>query len=79
MSEAVTTFPGQTLVRPLSLRRRITDHVMTGAAVLTVVIVLAPLVAIFGYVVYRGVGAINRSELEQASTLLSLAAIAWEA
>jgi phosphate transport system permease protein len=32
---------------------------MTGAAVLTVVIVLLPLVAIFGYVVYRGVGAIN--------------------
>jgi len=65
MSEAVTTFPGQTLVRPLSLRRRITDHVMTGAAVLTVVIVLAPLVAIFGYVVYRGVGAINWAFLTQ--------------
>jgi phosphate transport system permease protein len=47
------------------LRRRITDHVMTGAAVLTVVIVLAPLVAIFGYVVYRGVGAINWAFLTQ--------------
>jgi len=65
MSEAVTTLPGQTLVRPLSLRRRITDRVMTGAAVLTVVIVLAPLVAIFGYVVYRGVGAINWAFLTQ--------------
>jgi len=65
MSEAVTTLPSQTLVRPLSLRRRITDHVMTGAAVLTVVIVLAPLVAIFGYVVYRGVGAINWAFLTQ--------------
>lgn len=65
MSDAVTTLPGQTLVRPLSLRRRITDHVMTGAAVLTVVIVLAPLVAIFGYVVYRGVGAINWAFLTQ--------------
>jgi phosphate transport system permease protein len=59
MSDTVATPPGQALVRPLSLRRRITDHVMTGAAVLTVVIVLVPLVAIFGYVVYRGVGAIN--------------------
>jgi phosphate transport system permease protein len=47
------------------LRRRITDHVMTGAAVLTVVIVMAPLVAIFGYVVYRGVGAINWAFLTQ--------------
>lgn len=65
MSEAVNTLPGQTLVSPLSLRRRITDHVMTGAAVLTVVIVLAPLVAIFGYVVYRGVGAINWAFLTQ--------------
>jgi phosphate transport system permease protein len=65
MSDAVTTLPGQTLVRPLSLRRRVTDHVMTGAAVLTVVIVLAPLVAIFGYVVYRGVGAINWAFLTQ--------------
>ncbi len=65
MSDAVTTLPGQTLVRPLSLRRRITDHVMTGVAVLTVVIVLAPLVAIFGYVVYRGVGAINWAFLTQ--------------
>jgi phosphate transport system permease protein len=41
------------------LRRRITDHVMTGVAVLTVVIVLAPLVAIFGYLLYRGVGSMN--------------------
>jgi phosphate transport system permease protein len=65
MSEAVTTVAGQALVRPLSLRRRITDHVMTGAAILTVVIVLAPLVAIFGYVVYRGVGAINWAFLTQ--------------
>lgn len=65
MSETVTTLPGQALVRPLSLRRRITDHVMTGVATLTVVIVLAPLVAIFGYVVYRGVGAINWAFLTQ--------------
>ncbi len=32
---------------------------MTGVAVLTVVIVLAPLVAIFGYLLYRGVGSMN--------------------
>jgi phosphate transport system permease protein len=38
---------------------------MTGAAVLTVVMVLAPLVAIFGYVVYRGIGAINWAFLTQ--------------
>jgi phosphate transport system permease protein len=52
-------------VAPVSLRRRVTDHVMTGVAVLTVVLVLVPLVAIFGYLVYRGVGSINWAFLTQ--------------
>jgi phosphate transport system permease protein len=52
-------------VPPISLRRRITDHVMTGAAVLTVILVLAPLFAIFAYLVYRGVGSINWAFLTQ--------------
>lgn len=49
----------------ISLRRRITDHAMTGAAILTVILVLAPLVAIFAYLVYRGVGSINWAFLTQ--------------
>ena len=52
-------------VPPISLSRRVTDHVMTGAAILTVVLVLAPLVAIFGYLVYRGIGAIDWAFLTQ--------------
>jgi len=52
-------------VQPISWRRRVTDHAMTGAAVLTVVIVLAPLIAIFGYLVYRGVGSLNWAFLTQ--------------
>jgi phosphate transport system permease protein len=52
-------------VPAIALRRRITDHVMTGAAVLAVILVLAPLVAIFGYLVYRGVGSINWAFLTQ--------------
>jgi phosphate transport system permease protein len=52
-------------VPPISWRRRVTDHVMTGVAVLTVLLVLAPLVAIFGYLVYRGVGSINWAFLTQ--------------
>jgi phosphate transport system permease protein len=52
-------------VLPIALRRRITDHVMTGLAVLTVVLVLAPLFAIFAYLVYRGVGSINWAFLTQ--------------
>jgi phosphate transport system permease protein len=46
-------------VPPISWRRRAMDHTMTAVAVVTVVLVLAPLFAIFAYVVYRGVGAIN--------------------
>lgn len=52
-------------VPPIALRRRITDHVMTGAAVLTVILVLVPLVAIFAYLLYRGIGSINWAFLTQ--------------
>lgn len=61
--------PGANSVRhsvpPISLRRRVIDHVMTGVAVLTVLLVLAPLIAIFAYLVYRGVGSINWAFLTQ--------------
>src|SRR6202034_455626 len=53
-------------VPPIALRRRITDHVMTGVAVLTVILVLLPLFAIFAYLVYRGAGSINWAFLTQA-------------
>jgi phosphate transport system permease protein len=59
---------GHTTVPPISLRRRITDHAMTGLAVLTVFIVLAPLIAIFGYLVYRGIGSISWSFLTHMPT-----------
>ncbi|MFZ0290099.1 MAG: phosphate ABC transporter permease PstA [Candidatus Sulfotelmatobacter sp.] len=52
-------------VPPIALRRRITDHVMTGVAVLTVILVLVPLFAIFAYLVYRGLGSINWAFLTQ--------------
>jgi phosphate transport system permease protein len=52
-------------VPPIALRRRITDHVMTGVAMLTVVLVLVPLFAIFTYLVYRGIGSINWAFLTQ--------------
>src|SRR6266849_6774784 len=64
MSETPRISAPQTALR-ISLRRRITDHVMTGVAVLTVILVLVPLVAIFAYVVYRGIGSINWAFLTQ--------------
>jgi phosphate transport system permease protein len=64
MPETVKTAALHT-VPPIALRRRVTDHIMTGVAVLTVILVLAPLAAIFGYLVYRGVGSINWAFLTQ--------------
>ena len=58
MSDTATV-AGAATVSPISLRRRLTDQVMTGAAILTVILVLAPLIAIFGYLVYRGIGSIS--------------------
>jgi len=55
----------ETTVPPIALRRRVTDHVMTGLAVLTVILVLVPLFAIFTYLVYRGIGSINWAFLTQ--------------
>jgi phosphate transport system permease protein len=59
MTSALHTVP------PIAWRRRMTDHVMTGAAVLTVILVLVPLFAIFAYVVFRGIGSINWAFLTQ--------------
>ncbi len=64
----VTTAPAlipKVTVPPISLRRRVMDHVMTGIAVLTVALVLLPLFAIFAYLVYKGIGSINLAFLTQ--------------
>jgi phosphate transport system permease protein len=52
-------------VPPIALRRRVVDRVMTAASVLTVIVVLAPLFAIFAYLVYKGIGSINWAFLTQ--------------
>ena len=59
MPETVPAVAIQTLVQPISLRRRLTDHLVTVLAILTVLIVLAPLIAIFGDLVYKGASSIN--------------------
>lgn len=49
----------------ISLWRRLKDHLATLFAVTTVVLVMAPLVAIFGYLVFKGIGSINLDFLTQ--------------
>jgi phosphate transport system permease protein len=56
---AVSTLP------PISLWRRGKNVAVTFAAVGAVILVLAPLGAIFGYLVYKGIGAINWAFLTQ--------------
>src|ERR1700684_4159821 len=55
----------QVSVPPITLRRRVVDHAMTGIAVLTVILVLLPLFALFTSLIYRGVGSINLAFLTQ--------------
>jgi phosphate transport system permease protein len=50
---------------PISLYRRSVNSIMTGAAISAVVLVLAPLGLIFGYLVYKGIGSINWAFLTQ--------------
>jgi phosphate transport system permease protein len=64
MAETVKT-PALHTVPPIALRRRLVNHLMTGVAVFTVILVLAPLIAIFGYLLYRGIGSINWAFLTQ--------------
>ena len=65
MSEHSTTSAAHASVLRISLGRRATDHLATFVAVLTVALVLMPLVAIFTYLVYRGIGSINWAFLTQ--------------
>jgi phosphate transport system permease protein len=59
-----TALPATTLP-PVSLVRRATDSLATVAAVGAVVLVLVPLGAIFGYLVYKGIGSLNWAFLTQ--------------
>src|SRR5258706_12396755 len=64
-SKTAAVLISQVSVPPISLRRRMVDHAMTGVAVLTVGLVLVPLFAIFAYLIYRGIGSINIAFLTQ--------------
>src|SRR6202790_4261490 len=64
MPETNTSVPDRSS-SPIGLRRRAMNSLVTLAASGAVVLVLVPLVAIFGYLVYRGLGSINWAFLTQ--------------
>ena len=49
----------------VNLRRRVVNAAVTCAAASSVILVLTPLVAVFGYLVYRGIGSVNWAFLTQ--------------
>ena len=64
MSETLT--PATTFASaPVSLWRRGLNNLVTGLAIGAVILVLLPLGAIFGYLVYKGIGSINWAFLTQ--------------
>jgi phosphate transport system permease protein len=65
MPDSASLATMQHLVPPISLRRRVTDHAMTAIAILTVILVLVPLIAIFGYLLFRGLASVNWAFLTQ--------------
>jgi phosphate transport system permease protein len=64
MPEDSMTAPSKS-VPQINLRRRLVNTAVTFAAVGAVILVLTPLVAIFGYLVYRGIGSLNWAFLTQ--------------
>lgn len=65
MSSASLQFGDRTAFGPISLRRRATNAAVTLAAVTALLLVLLPLIAIFGYLVYRGIHSLNWAFLTQ--------------
>jgi phosphate transport system permease protein len=56
---------GRLGVQRLSIRRRVMDHAVTAFAVGASVAIIIPLLAIFGYLVMKGIGSINWAFLTQ--------------
>lgn len=61
----MSTTSSAIVIPPIGLWRRIKDRMMTAVAVLTVILVLLPLGAIFTYLIYKGIGSINLAFLTE--------------
>jgi phosphate transport system permease protein len=49
----------RTVLRLLNFRRTSTDHVVTAVSIVSTIVVLTPLVAILGYLLYKGASSLN--------------------
>ena len=53
------------VLRPVSLWRRLTDHGATAFAIVAAILVLLPLLAIFVYLIIKGIGSVNLAFLTE--------------
>jgi phosphate transport system permease protein len=65
MAETLSAAKSDFAAAPVSLWRRGINSLVTGLAVGAVILVLLPLGAVFGYLVYKGIGSINWAFLTQ--------------
>ncbi len=65
MRDTLTPATTDFAAAPVSVWRRGVNHLVTGLAAGAVLLVLLPLGAIFGYLVYKGIGSINWAFLTQ--------------
>src|SRR6266436_3923639 len=67
MPETVTKImlPADFADAPISIYRRSLNFLVTFAAIGAVILVLLPLAAVFGYLIYKGIGSINWAFLTQ--------------
>lgn len=65
MAETLSAAKSDFAAAPVSLWRRGANSLVTGLAVAAVILVLLPLGAVFGYLVYKGIGSINWAFLTQ--------------
>jgi phosphate transport system permease protein len=65
MSEGATRSDSITAAASVSFGRRATNFLVTCAAAAAIILVLLPLGAVFGYLIYKGIGSINWAFLTQ--------------
>jgi phosphate transport system permease protein len=65
MSDLALAPPKQVEMPSIGIGRLIMDRLMTFLSFLAMALVLAPLIAIFGYLLYKGIGSINLDFLTQ--------------
>ena len=77
MPDTKQMLPADLPMLPIGLFRRGLNFLVSAAAVGAVVLVLLPLAAVFGYLIYKGIGSINWAFLTQTRSHRAKPAAVW--